>query len=52
LPPFPAEACVFLLSVVIAQFSPLAAIYSWIASVPLSWLANRHATRTPRASQP
>ncbi|MFI9150611.1 TMEM175 family protein [Streptomyces sp. NPDC053367] len=51
-PPFPAQAFVFLLSVGIAQFSPLTAVYSWIASVPLSVLADRHATRTSRASRP
>jgi uncharacterized membrane protein len=51
-PPFPAQAFVFLLSVGIAQFSPLAALYSWIASVPLSVLAHRHATRASRTSRP
>ncbi|ROQ34600.1 putative membrane protein [Streptomyces sp. PanSC19] len=52
LPSFPAQACVFLLSVVIAQFSPSAAVYSWIAAVPLSVLAHRLASRTSRASRP
>jgi uncharacterized membrane protein len=51
-PPFPAQACVFLLSVVLAQFSPVAALYSWIAAVPLSVLAHRHATRTARGTRP
>lgn len=52
LPPLPAQACVFLLSTVIAQFSPQAALYSWAASVPLSALAHRHAAHTSRASRP
>jgi uncharacterized membrane protein len=51
-PSFPAQACVFLLSVVIARFSPVAALYSWIASVPLSVLAHRHAIRTARGTRP
>ncbi|WP_448322058.1 TMEM175 family protein [Streptomyces sp. CO7] len=51
LPPLPAQACVFLLSVGIAQFSPMAAVYSWSASVPLSVLAHRHATRASRVSR-
>jgi uncharacterized membrane protein len=50
-PPFPAQACVFLLSVPIARFSPQAALYSWIASVPLAVLAHRHATRTSRVGR-
>ncbi|MFE5207701.1 TMEM175 family protein [Streptomyces sp. NPDC056600] len=50
-PAFPAQACVFLLSVGIAQFAPVAAVYSWIASVPLTVLAHRHATRASRASR-
>ncbi|MFF8289386.1 TMEM175 family protein [Streptomyces sp. NPDC016309] len=41
--PFPAQAFVFLLSVGIAPFSPQAALYSWIASVPLSLLVDRRA---------
>ncbi|MFJ8588440.1 TMEM175 family protein [Streptomyces sp. NPDC093595] len=39
--PLPAQAVVFLLSVVVAVYSPTAAIYSWIASVPLAMLAHR-----------
>ncbi|WP_167536440.1 TMEM175 family protein [Streptomyces ficellus] len=50
-PPLPAQAFVFLLSVAIAPFSPQAAIYSWVASVPLSVLAHRHAAR-PRDGAP
>ncbi|MFI9542889.1 TMEM175 family protein [Streptomyces sp. NPDC052016] len=41
----PAQAIVFLASVGIARISPLAAIYSWAASVPLSVLADRIAAR-------
>ncbi|WP_164540859.1 TMEM175 family protein [Streptomyces abyssomicinicus] len=51
-PPFPAQACVFLLSVGIAQYAPMAAVYSWTASVPLSVLAHRRAGRRSRASRP
>lgn len=43
--PLPAQALVFLLSVGIARVSPTAAIYSWIAAVPLSVLATRIAAR-------
>ncbi|MGI5358774.1 TMEM175 family protein [Streptomyces sp. CA-252508] len=41
----PAQASVFLLSVAIAFWSPLAAMYSWIATVPLSLLAHRMTVR-------
>ncbi|WP_284117656.1 TMEM175 family protein [Streptomyces fragilis] len=50
-PPFPVQAFVFLLSVGIAQFSPMGAVYSWLASVPLALLAHRHAARTSRAAR-
>jgi uncharacterized membrane protein len=43
--PLPAQATVFLLSVAIARLSPTAAIYSWLAAVPLSELATRRAAR-------
>ncbi|MEK0096955.1 TMEM175 family protein [Streptomyces sp. A475] len=43
--PFPAQAIVFLLSVGIARVSPVVAIYSWAAAVPLSMAATRIAAR-------
>ncbi|MFI1970964.1 hypothetical protein BLA24_03200 [Streptomyces cinnamoneus] len=43
--PFPAQALVFLLSIGIAHISPLAAIYSWAAALPLSVLADKVAAR-------
>ncbi|MFE1774572.1 TMEM175 family protein [Streptomyces sp. NPDC059008] len=43
--PLPAQAVVFLLSVGIAWVSPLAAICSWAATVPLAVLADRIAAR-------
>ncbi|MGG7569903.1 TMEM175 family protein [Streptomyces sirii] len=46
--PLPAQAVVFLLSVGIAWVSPLAAIYSWAATVPLAVLADRIAERHRR----
>ncbi len=46
--PFPAQACVFLLSVGIAEISPTAAIYSWAATVPLAAVANSVAVRRQR----
>ncbi|MEU6806465.1 TMEM175 family protein [Streptomyces neyagawaensis] len=48
--PFPAQALVFLASVPIALISPVAAIYSWAASVPLSVLADRIAARRSERS--
>lgn len=42
----PAQAMVFLLSVAIAFWSPPAAMYSWLAAVPLSLLAHRASTRS------
>jgi uncharacterized membrane protein len=41
----PAQAVVFLLSVAVAFWSPPAAMYSWIAAVPLALLAQRVAAR-------
>jgi uncharacterized membrane protein len=43
--PLPSQAVVFLVSVGIAQFSPIAAMYSWLAVVPLSALSDRLARR-------
>ncbi|MFC9459536.1 TMEM175 family protein [Streptomyces sp. NPDC058430] len=43
--PLPAQAVVFLLSVGIARVSPVVAIYSWAAAVPLSMAADRIAAR-------
>ncbi|WP_344320035.1 TMEM175 family protein [Streptomyces macrosporus] len=48
-PPPPAQALVFLLSVGIAAVSPTAAIYSWAAAIPLSVLEKRIAARVRRA---
>ncbi|MFJ8692300.1 TMEM175 family protein [Streptomyces roseolilacinus] len=45
----PAQALVFLVSVGIATVSPIAAIYSWIAAVPLSAPAQRFAVDARRA---
>ena len=47
--PPPAQALVFLLSVGVAAVSPTAAVYSWIAAVPLSVLADRIAARARRS---
>jgi len=43
--PLPAQAVVFLLSVGIARVSPVGAMYSWAAAVPLSMVATRIASR-------
>ncbi|WP_406517332.1 TMEM175 family protein [Streptomyces sp. NBC_00134] len=43
--PLPAQAVVFLISVGIARVSPVVAIYSWAAAVPLSMAADRIAAR-------
>lgn len=39
--PWPSQAFVFLVSVGIAQLSPIAAMYSWVMALPLSLLAER-----------
>ncbi|THA26633.1 DUF1211 domain-containing protein [Streptomyces sp. RKND-216] len=46
--PLPAQAVVFLVSVGIAVVSPLAALWSWAATVPLAWAADRYASRADR----
>ncbi|MFR9675003.1 TMEM175 family protein [Streptomyces sp. TR06-5] len=46
--PLPAQAAVFLGSIGIALVAPTAALYSWLASIPLSHLANRRAYRSRR----
>ncbi|MCF6521731.1 TMEM175 family protein [Streptomyces sp. JJ36] len=43
--PLPAQGLVFLASIGVAVVSPSAALYSWIAAIPLSALADRHAGR-------
>lgn len=43
--PLPAQAVVFLASAGIAPVSPTAALYSWLAAVPLTALADRFAAR-------
>ncbi|MFD3353493.1 TMEM175 family protein [Streptomyces fradiae] len=50
--PLPTVAVVFLASVGIAALSPVAAMYSWIAAVPLSALGQWYAVRARRAASP
>jgi uncharacterized membrane protein len=47
--PLPAQAVVFLVSVGVAVVSPTAALWSWAATVPLAWAADRYARRAVAA---